>query len=392
MQTLEQVTPPQREQGCLEAASFEFSSSRTTLLAKGVRRVLAEPGCCPRQLPRTVLTMLNERARMVGDGSIVVGAIPFDADSVCQLYVPASHRFVPRDSRSGTDTPMHAMINGMREVTDERHYKSAVSEALSLMASTELRKVVLSRSIDIEAEAALDVRAMVDALRVRNPQAYVFAVPTIGGGTLLGASPELLVRKEAGRVVSNPLAGSRPRPANATDEAAVIEELMASDKDRREHAMVVDAVAAGLSPFCRTLEVPESPEVIRTSSMLHLSTRIEGRLVDADVSSLEMALALHPTPAVCGTPCDLARSAISRLEGYCRDQYCGVVGWMDARGDGEWAVSIRCGLLKQNGLRLYAGAGVVDGSEPDSEWDETTAKLKTMLDVFGLASADDTAG
>ncbi|WP_322521662.1 isochorismate synthase [Guyparkeria halophila] len=389
MQTLEQITGQQRDSGCLETASFEFSSSRMTLLANGVRRVLAEPGCCPRQLPRSVLAMLAERSRMTEAGSIVVGAIPFDDRSVCQLYVPASYRFVRRELPRDGIVPAASVIASMREVTDERQYKSAVSEALSLMSSTELRKVVLSRSIDIEADAALDVRAMVDALRDRNPQAYVFAVPTIGGGTLLGASPELLLRKKDDVVVSNPLAGSRPRPANAADEAAVIDELMASDKDRREHALVVEAVAAGLSPFCRTLDVPEAPEVIRTSSMLHLSTRIEGRLADPEVSSLEMALALHPTPAVCGTPCDLARSAISRLEGYCRDQYCGVVGWMDARGDGEWAVSIRCGLLKQNGMRLYAGAGIVDGSEPDSEWDETTAKLNTMLDVFGLRPAND---
>ncbi len=226
----------------------------------------------------------------------------------------------------------------------------------------QLEKVVLSRAIDVQSAEQTSPAHAYGSLLAQNLGAYVFQIPLPEGETLLGASPELLVSRSEMAVVSNPLAGSRPRHA-FSDQQAASAELLGAQKDRYEHALVADAVAAALAPFCRELDVPLEPQVIATPTMWHLSTRIAGWLHEPS-PVLALALALHPTPAVCGTPLSAARQAIARLEGYDRRFYCGAVGWMDADGNGEWVVTIRCGVLAGRQLRLYAGAGVVVGSSP----------------------------
>uniref|UniRef100_UPI0015F1001F isochorismate synthase n=1 Tax=Pseudonocardia pini TaxID=2758030 RepID=UPI0015F1001F len=160
--------------------------------------------------------------------------------------------------------------------------------------------------------------------------------------------------------------------------------LLASDKDRREHALVAGQVADVLGRFCADLEVPAGPEVIGTPTMWHLSSRITGRLVDPGVSSLELAEALHPTPAVCGVPEDPARAAIADLEADDRGYFTGLVGWTDPRGDGEWVITIRSAEVSGETVRLFAGAGIVEGSEPAAELAETGAKFRTMLRALGV--------
>jgi isochorismate synthase len=183
--------------------------------------------------------------------------------------------------------------------------------------------------------------------------------------------------------VANPLAGSVPRSADPIEDARRAAALLESPKDLHEHAVVVEAVAAALAPFCDVIEVP-APVVISTATMWHLSTTLTGELRADAPSSLGLALALHPTPAVCGTPTATARAAISAIEPFDRSFFTGIVGWCDARGDGEWVVTIRCAEVVDRSLRLFAGAGVVIGSQPEAELAETAAKFRTMLIAMGL--------
>ncbi|MGA9870976.1 MAG: chorismate-binding protein, partial [Rhodococcus sp. (in: high G+C Gram-positive bacteria)] len=203
---------------------------------------------------------------------------------------------------------------------------------------------------------------------------------------LAGSSPEVLVRTVGRRVTCHPLAGSAPR---FTDEQCDRESglaLEASAKDAREHAFVVDAIRSALEPFCATLDVPTQPALTRTPQLWHLGTPISGELSDDRTSSLELAVALHPTPAVCGTPTDLAYKEIDELEG-ARGFYGGAIGWCDRSGDGEWMVAIRCAETQSNSNTLvaYAGGGIVAESDPESELQETITKFGTMLSALGTS-------
>jgi isochorismate synthase len=262
-----------------------------------------------------------------------------------------------------------------------------VREALAELAGGGLRKVVLARALDVH--ASIDVTATLGELARRDPDAYAFAMglppaPDGGARTLLGASPELLVSRMGDAVVAHPLAGSAPRSTYAAEDARRATALLASPKDRREHAFVVEAVRDALLPLCGTLTVPREPMLVRTGAMWHLGTRIAGRLADPSLTSLAIAEALHPTPAVCGTPVASALAAIRRIEPFERGFYGGAVGWCDAAGDGEWIVAIRCAEVGEDALRLYAGAGIVPGSDPEAELAETAAKSRTLLQAMGL--------
>ncbi|MDO5501453.1 MAG: isochorismate synthase, partial [Propionibacteriaceae bacterium] len=223
-----------------------------------------------------------------------------------------------------------------------------------------------------------------------NPEAYTFAVdlPTsMPGGphdpvTFLGASPELLVALRDGRITVNPLAGTRPRHPEPGTDRELAGELMGSAKDRHEHHLVVEHITRRLAPLCDRLEVPDEPELLGTSDAWHLSTVIRATPADPGITSLRLAQAMHPTPAVCGTPTDAAAGLIRGIESVERGWYAGAVGWCDARGDGEWVVALRCALVWQHRARLYAGVGVVPGSDPHDELAETSTKFRTAL--FGL--------
>ena len=337
----------------------------------------------------------RRRAAQGVDNPILVGAVPFDSRQQARLFIPQRYEHEDAD-RFAASSPaaadeLSAELAAIEETVGRRAFEAAVDQALGLFRDTPLRKVVLSRPLDVEAHRGFATDRLLRALLRQNPGAYVFAAPVAYGQTLVGASPELLIRKTGRTVVSNPLAGSAPRSASAEVERQRTAALLASGKDRTEHRYVVDAVRDALAGHCSRLSVPDEPSVIRTPTMLHLSSELTGELADPAVSSLRLAHALHPTPAVCGTPTDLARDAIARLEGYSRNWYCGMVGWMDSRGNGEWALAIRCGLIQGRRLRLYAGAGIVAGSDPAAEWEETAAKLATMLNLFGVGTSLPTA-
>jgi isochorismate synthase len=350
-----------------------FSGPRGGLLADGALRRLEDPD--------DVGGVLDEVAASGSGPALVVGALPFDPAGAAALVVPREATWSPALGRA-VEAPAAGGPSphwGSRSLPEPAGYEAMVAEALRRMGSGDLEKVVLARVLDLQADAPVDQAAMLRGLAARDPSGYVFAVDLPAAGTprtLLGASPELLISRRDGEVIANPLAGSAPRRRDPADDEATGAALLASAKDRHEHALVVTDVSAALAGMCDDLEVPAEPSLIRTDAMWHLSTTIRGR---SSRSALDLARALHPTPAVGGVPRDAASRAITELEPFDRGFYTGMVGWTDSSGDGEWVVALRCGEVCGPSARLYAGAGLVPASVPSAELAETTAKLETML-------------
>ncbi|POH71899.1 isochorismate synthase [Arthrobacter glacialis] len=319
-----------------------------------------------------------------GRRSAIAGVLPFVPGGSGEFVVMDSTLRGPRLAPSG---PARAVKDGgaaMAPNAPDPHFTAAVAKALTKFTADGLQKVVLARSRSTTLPKPLDINQLLARLIRQNPTAYVFAAPLPEGRTLVGASPELLIRRNGTMALSNPLAGSVPRCADPVQDLANAAALLESAKDLREHAIVVEMVAEVLNPLCINLQVPAAPELVRTGSMWHLSSKISGRLKDPEATSLDLAFALHPTPAVCGWPTQMACDLIAELEESNRGFYAGAVGWMDAAGDGEWAVSIRCADVSNDDLRVHAGAGIVPGSDPELELAETEAKFRTILAGLGV--------
>ncbi|WP_062064341.1 isochorismate synthase DhbC [Cellvibrio sp. OA-2007] len=367
--------------------SLYFSSPRQSLLAKPPFANLLDAGM--QGLLQRVTESLRFARELGHSNPRVVGAIGFDAEaqSWLRLSTCSEIRNTPRIAAKAPQLNSSPGNYQLREVPTANIYLNGVKDALARFVRGELEKVVLSRTLEVQCEHTLDIKQLLGNLEARNPNAYTFAVK-LGEGkhfrTLIGASPELLISRQGNRIVANPLAGTEPRSSDPAIDQARAEQLFASAKDRYEHALVIQAVVAALQPFCKELQVPAEPSLINTPTLWHLSTRIEGVLEDPQTSSLELALAMHPTPAVCGYPTDKARTAIREIEGYDRGMFTGMVGWCDSAGDGEWVVTIRCAEVEAQAIRLYAGAGVVAGSNPEKELAETGAKFNTMLNALGI--------
>ena len=298
---------------------------------------------------------------------------------------------VDSEGEAGDPTPFEPVVGGiahepfadiqLREVPSADDYEEAVGEAVARIRRGEIRKVVLARTIEVTAERELDPRLLAGRLRAVDPDAFTFAVPS-DHGVLVGASPELLVSRRGHEVRSNPLAGSAPRSGDPEEDRANADALIESSKDREEHAIVVDAIAERLRPFCLELEWDPEPVLRDTPNVWHLSTRFRGVLRDPAPTALELVAVLHPTPAVAGEPREAALETIAELEPFDRGRYAGPVGWVDAEGDGEWAIALRCAELRGNRAVLYAGAGVVADSDPARELDETERKFRAFLDAL----------
>jgi isochorismate synthase len=346
-------------------------------------------------------TIATLRALDAPDGVVplAVGALPF-APEPASMWIP--RRTVARGDDGETwlldvadvdaeaapfrpervvgDLPHEAFrpVQLTQEPTAEV-YAAAVRSALARIEAGELEKVVLARTLRVSAGRELDPRRLAHRLRAVEPHCFTFAVPT-WQGTLVGASPELLLSRRGLRVRSVPLAGTAPRSGDPDEDLANAKALAASAKEREEHAIVVAAVEAVLGAYCDDLAFDEEPVLEPTANVWHLATRFEGVLRDPAVSALELVAALHPTPAVCGAPSTAARSCIEALEPFDRGAYAGPVGWVDARGDGDWAIALRCAALDGERATLYAGAGIVAGSDPAREVDETDRKFRAFLD------------
>jgi isochorismate synthase len=335
---------------------------------------------------------------------VAVGSIGFDARSrrhPHELVIPRravhrpgtgpSWRIDATDSAgpAGEPPPFRRVVGRapsaafaqLRAAPAAERYREIVREAVARIQEGALRKVVLARAIEVSADRALDPRLLAQRLRAVDPDAYTFAVPT-RDGVLVGASPELLVSRHGLAVRSNPLAGSAARSGDPEEDRANADGLVASSKDREEHAIVVEAVAETLGGFCAELRWDPEPVLHETPNVWHLSTRFRGVLREPAPSALELVARLHPTPAVAGTPRDDALAAIAELEPFERGRYAGAVGWVDADGNGEWAIALRCAELRGDRATLYAGAGIVAGSDPALELEETERKFRAFLDAL----------
>lgn len=370
------------------SAEFIFSNGSRKLHAHGVRETITVPAvngdAADSPLQQQVRAAFD-RARKAGmENPVVVGAIPFDVDQPSQLYVPETAAWCDADPSAHAQAMPMPALRSMETVPDQHGFQQGVANAIAAFPAEGIHKVVLSITSRLHFTGSVPVAALRNNLRRLNPSGYLFQVPLPGNIHLVGVSPELLIEKRGTTVQSNPLAGSARRQADPAEDQATAERLSASGKDHHEHQFVTADIRARLEPLCATLDVPARPSLINTAALWHLSTRIRGELQDPQTNALQLACCIHPTPAVCGTPRDAAHALIRRIEPYDRGLFTGIVGWMDAQGNGEWVVTIRCGVLHDKWLQIYAGAGIVDASDPQSEWNEVQTKQGTMLRACGL--------
>ncbi|MCE9687294.1 isochorismate synthase [Shewanella sp. AS16] len=368
-----------------------FSSAHKRIHATGVFTRVAEPalgGGMGNGVFQHAIKAAFSRARQAGiTAPIIMGAVPFDVTQVSNLYIPQSYEFIeatapfPGGRASGSQP---VALKQMQSQPNEQRFKQGVAQAVANFNLSDIKKAVLSRILELEFSAGVDVDTLLANLISQNPNGYHFRIPMADGGELLGVSPELLIRKQGERIFSNPLAGSAKRQTDAAEDLIVGQNLKKSSKDSYEHSLVIEAIRHILTPVCRRLDIPAGPELISTAAMWHLSTKIAAQLRDPCMSALQLACLLHPTPAVCGSPAGEAHKLIKLVEAFDRGLFSGMVGWCNEAGDGEWAVTIRCATVKDRRVRLFAGAGIVKESCPESEWLETQAKLGTMLNALGV--------
>jgi salicylate biosynthesis isochorismate synthase/menaquinone-specific isochorismate synthase len=260
------------------------------------------------------------------------------------------------------------------------HYEEAVARAVERIREGQLEKVVLAREVQVRAPRPHDPGAVFDVLRGGFPECFVYAVGR-GEATFIGATPELLVRRDGNRASTVALAGSTRRSADPAVDDHLGESLLRSDKNRHENQVVAERIATALAPYSVWVTVAPEPVLIKVANIQHLAAPIRAQLTDA-VGALALAGALHPTPAVGGEPDGVAKRLIPALEGLDRGWYAGTLGWTDTGGDGEFCVALRCALLRGELASCYAGCGIVADSEPAAELAETEVKLQAMLPVL----------
>jgi isochorismate synthase len=318
---------------------------------------------------------------------IAMGALPYDGS--CDAVIRLPERVVRGESlHTGIAPQPDWTITSLVPDPLPVEYEAAVERALAAIDTGVVEKVVLARTLLVGADRPIDARLVARRLNAEEPGAFVFLVALPGGASnLVGASPGLVVRRRGRKVFSDPLAGTARRSPDRTRDREIAQQLLDAVKEQREHRLVAEAVADALTPFCSKLVVDSEPSVTSTATLWHLHTAIKGTLKPDAPDALTIAAALHPTPAVCGTPQAAAAELIGRLEPFDRRFFAGLVGWVDALGDGEWALTLRCAEVTGSTARLHAGAGIVAGSEPALEDLETEAKFGVGLRALGVEPA-----
>ena len=281
-------------------------------------------------------------------------------------------RDVPAPPPADDDAPLR--LRYADGALDPATWCASVATAVERIGRGELAKVVLARDLLVSADVPLDPRRLLRRLAARFPDCWTFAVDG-----LLGATPELLLRRSGRQLSARVLAGTAPRGAGADDQR-LADALIGSAKDRAEHAIAVDSLVRALEPYCTRLDAPAEPDLLTLANVRHLASDISGtqrsRGPRGAAGLLELIGAVHPTAAVCGTPTRDAAAVIAELEGMDRGRYAGPVGWLDARGDGEFGLALRCAeLVGDDSARLFAGCGIVAGSDPAAELAETQSKF-----------------
>ncbi len=338
---------------------------------------------------------VDDRVRVRGSGPVAFGTFTFDASSDGSvLIVPRA--VLGRDGRGqawlttvterGEDAAVGGppSANGLAAPADLRWqdgslpgplWEQAVAQAVAAIKAGHLRKVVLARDVFASAAEEIDARILVRRLATRYPDCFTFACDG-----MIGATPELLVRRAGREVSALVLGGTLPRGGDPAEDRALGEELLASATNNEEHAYAVDSIREALEPLCEALEVDARPALLKFPNLQHLGTRVRGTLAGGGTlrSALALAAAVHPPAAVCGTPAGAALELIRELEQMDRERYAGPVGWVDADGNGEWGIALRCGQLSGRTAGVFAGCGIVAGSEPAAELAETLVKLQPM--------------
>jgi menaquinone-specific isochorismate synthase len=293
----------------------------------------------------------------------------------------------PLGGGKSPQTPSVASVGalGWREgsLTGAR-WEEAVAEAVAAIQAGGLRKVVLARDLFATAAEPIDARVLLRRLAARYPDCFTFACDG-----MVGATPELLVRRAGRQVSALVLGGTAPRGGDGAHDEALGSELLASAKNNEEHAYAVASIRDALGPLCDALEVEARPGLLKFPNLQHLGTQVRGTLTDGGKpkSALALAAAVHPPAAVCGTPTSAALELIRELEHMDRQRYAGPVGWVDAEGNGEWGIALRCAQLSGRTARLFAGCGIVAGSEPAAELAETLVKFQPMRGALEDESA-----
>jgi menaquinone-specific isochorismate synthase len=333
---------------------------------------------------------VDDEVRVPGSGPVVFAGVAFDPERETSVFVVPEVVVGRRDGigwvtslgdadpalpkPSGTDDGPAPRLRYADGALDPASWCAAVAAAVRRIEAGDIAKVVLARDLLVTADAPLDPRRILRRLGARFPDCWTFAVDN-----LLGATPELLLRRTGRTLSARVLAGTAPRGAGADDERLAAA-LVNSAKDRAEHQLAVDSLVRALAPYCTELVAPHEPDLLTLANVRHLATDVHGtqrrtgRRGTADL--LELIDAVHPTAAVCGTPTRDAAALIRKLEGMDRGRYAGPVGWLDSRGDGEFGLALRCAeLVGDDTARLFAGCGIVAGSDPATELAETQSKF-----------------
>jgi menaquinone-specific isochorismate synthase len=374
-----------------------WTNGRVGLSGRGEARRIRVPGGDPAAASAAVHDALgsievDDPIGLPGTGPVAIGALPFDPRRDGWLIVPevlvgraedgtrwmttvappdAPRRLPHLDVAAAEPYPTRFTVTSPR--SPEEWCEALVAARDELRAGV-ARKVVLAREIVIEADRPIPRQAVLAELRRGYPACMLFA-----SEGFLGASPELLVARSGDVVRSHPMAGTAPRSADPSTDARLAANLLASAKDQVEHRYTIDMVHDTLLPWCSYLDEEAEPSIVAMANVQHLATRVEGRLSSPPASVVELMTALHPTPAVNGSPRERALELIDRYEGVDRGRYGGPVGWVDADGNGAWAVGIRSAELDGPRARLFAGVGVVADSDPAAELAETRAKFQALL-------------
>jgi menaquinone-specific isochorismate synthase len=373
----------------LSAGDVLFERNRSGLAGRGeVARV-------PWRDAQSFLASIesDDEVGLPGCGPVAFGARPFDPDATAEVIVP-------REVFGRTDdgTRWHTVIDELEAIGDRsagllprespsrfdvapsrspESWCALVEAATKAMADGSLRKVVLAREIVVTGDARFDASVILERLRTTYPGCHLYRVDGF-----VGASPELLVSRAGDIVRSHPMAGTAARGGDPSTDARLAAALLASTKDREEHQITIDMVHDTLLNWCSYVDYEAEPSIVPVANVQHLATLVEGRLSQPAPSVLELVDALHPTPAVCGSPRATALDFIRASEGFDRGRYAGAVGWLDSRGNGSWAVSVRCADLDGSTARVYAGNGIVADSDPATELAETRSKLQAMLSAL----------
>ncbi len=310
-------------------------------------------------------------------------AVAPDADlaALTERVWRAHAKFVNFEYGEKAPAETHGAVLPVFRSTEAGDYRAAVAQAVVRIGAGEFEKIVLARAQDLTADQPLHPLRVLNGLRQRFPECYAFSMANGRGQSFIGASPERLVRVSKGVLETEALAGSIRRGAGASEDAALATTLLRSEKDRREHELVVAAISGRLAQLGLQPEFEAQPRLRRLANVQHLHTPVRAALPE-NVRLLAALAALHPTPAVGGAPLAAAVAGIRGLEGFPRGLYAGALGWVNARGGGEFFVGLRSALVDGATARVYAGAGIVAGSMPEKEFAETELKFKAMLEAL----------